>query len=325
VTERRNYVLREMWQNGYIDEATYLSEKDMPLRSVQNGDFEAFRDALPPRDYFTDEIRRQLSASFGEEEFFRAGLTIRATVDPSCRRPPPRALRKGLEQYDRNAGRLARHGQDLPAEELGSEAAWRAALAKVEVPRDVESWFPAVVLELGESDARIGIEGVLDDEDGHFIPAEDVTWARKRLADGKLGKKAKVAGDLVAVGDVVLVRAVTNDDGTFKRWSLRQVPEVQGAFMAMDVNTGRVLAMQGGFSYQDSVFNRATQASASRGPASSPSSMPRRWTAALPPRPSSSTRRSRSTRRRACGRRRTPRTSSTARRRCAPGSNSRGT
>lgn len=260
VTERRNYVLREMWQNGYIDEATYLSEKEMPLRSVQNGDFEAFRDALPPRDYFTDEIRRQLSGTFGQEEFFSGGLTIRATVDPDLQKAAASALRKGLEQYDRNAGVWRGTGKTLPAEVLGSETAWRAALADVEVPRDVESWFPAVVLEVGESAARIGIEGVMDDEDGHFIPAEDVTWARKRLADGKLGKKAKVAGDLVSVGDVVLVRAVTNDDGTFKRWSLRQVPEVQGAFMAMDVNTGRVLAMQGGFSYQDSVFNRTTQA-----------------------------------------------------------------
>lgn len=260
VTERRNYVLREMWQNGYIDEATYLAEKDMPLRSVQNGDFEAFRDALPPRDYFTDEIRRQLSGVFGEEEFFSGGLTIRATVDPELQKTAAEALRRGLEQYDRNQGVWRGTGKTLPAEVLVSEEAWREALAKVEVPRDVEAWFPAVVLEVGENDARIGIEGVMDDEDGHFIPAEDVTWARKRQADGKLGPKAKVAGDLVSVGDVVLVRAVTNDDGTFNRWSLRQVPEVQGAFMAMDVNTGRVLAMQGGFSYQDSVFNRTTQA-----------------------------------------------------------------
>ena len=260
VTERRNYVLREMWQNDYIDEATYLAEKDMPLQSVQNGDFEAFRDALPPRDYFTDEIRRQLSGVFGEEEFFSGGLTIRATVDPDLQKDAAAALRKGLEQYDRNQGVWRGTGKTLAAEVLGSEASWREALAAVEVPRDVDTWFPAVVLEVGESDARIGIEGVMDDEDGHFIPAEDVTWARKRLEGGKLGKKAKVAGDLLSVGDVVLVRAVTNDDGTFNRWSLRQVPEVQGAFMAMDVNTGRVLAMQGGFSYQDSVFNRTTQA-----------------------------------------------------------------
>jgi penicillin-binding protein 1A len=260
VTERRNYVLREMWQNGYIDEATYLSEKDMPLRSVQNGDYEAFRDALPPRDYFTDEIRRQLSGVFGEEEFFSGGLTIRATVDPDLQADAAAALREGLEKFDRNQGVWRGTGKTLPAEVLGAEENWRPALADLELPRDVPTWFPAVVLEVGETDARIGIEGVAAGEGGHFIPAEDVTWARKRLADGTLAKKAKVAGDLVAVGDVVLVRAVTNDDGTFNRWSLRQVPEVQGAFMAMDVNTGRVLAMQGGFSYQDSVFNRTTQA-----------------------------------------------------------------
>ena len=260
VTERRNYVLREMWQNGYLDEATYLSEKEQPLRTVQNGDFEAFREALPPRGYFTDEIRRQLSGTFGEEEFFSGGLTIRATVDPDLQEAAAAALRAELEQYDRGQGVWRGTGKTIPADKLASDAQWRAALAEVDVPRDVATWFPAVVLEVGERDARLGIEGVADDEDGHYIPAEDVGWARKRLADGTLGKKAKVAGDLLALGDVVLVRVVTNEDGTFKRWSLRQVPEVQGAFMAMDVNTGRVLAMQGGFSYQDSVFNRTTQA-----------------------------------------------------------------
>jgi penicillin-binding protein 1A len=260
VTERRNYVLREMWQNGYIDEATYLSEKELPLRSVQNGDFEAFREALPPRDYFTDEIRRQLSGTFGEDEFFSGGLTIRATVDPDLQDAAAAALREGLEKYDRSLGVWRGTGKVLPGDALATDESWRAALAELDVPRDVAAWFPAVVLEVGESDARIGIEGVADDADGHYIPAEDVTWARKRLEGGELGRKARVAGDLLAVGEVVLVRAVTNDDGTFKRWSLRQVPEVQGAFMAMDVNTGRVLAMQGGFSYQDSVFNRTTQA-----------------------------------------------------------------
>jgi penicillin-binding protein 1A len=118
-----------------------------------------------------------------------------------------------------------------------------------------------VVLEVGESSARIGIEDVAEDEDGHFIPAEDVTWARPVDEDGNAGDQARVAGDLLSVGDVVHVRAMTRDsDGSFMRWTLRQIPEVQGGFMAMDVNTGRVLAMQGGFSYQHSSFNRATQA-----------------------------------------------------------------
>ena len=261
VTQRRNYVLREMWQNGYIDEATYLSEKELPLKSVQNGDFPAFRDALPPRDYFTDEIRRQLSGTFGEEEFFGGGLSIRATVDPELQAEAAAALRRGLERYDRSQGVWRGTKKTVPVDKLTSEESWRTALAEVEVPRDIAGWYPAVVLEVGETSARIGIEGQPEDEDGHFIPAEDVTWARKRQADGRLGSKARRAGDLVEVGDVVLVRAVTDDDsGAFVRWSLRQVPEVQGGFMAMDVFTGRVLAMQGGFSYQDSVFNRATQA-----------------------------------------------------------------
>ncbi|MDR5651352.1 penicillin-binding protein 1A [Ruixingdingia sedimenti] len=260
VTERRNYVLREMYENGYIDREAMETALAQPLKSVQNGDYPAFRDSLPSRDYFTDEIRRQLSGSFGEQEFFGGGLTIRATVDPDLQQVAARALRAGLERYDRSMGIWRGTRKTVDPARLTTEADWRAALAEAEAPRDIDGWHPAVVLEIGKTSARIGIEGVAEDEDGHFIPAEDVTWARKRQADGRLGPKAKVPGDLVAVGDVVLVRAVTKEDGSFSRWSLRQVPEVQGGFMAMDVNNGRVVAMQGGFSYQDSVFNRATQA-----------------------------------------------------------------
>jgi len=261
VTERRNYVLREMWQNGYLDEATYLREKEMPLLSVQNGDFPDFRESLQPRDYFTDEIGRQLSTTFGKEELFTGGLTIRATADPDLQKEAARALRAGLEKYDRSQGVWRGTRKVIATDKLGSEADWRAALSEAEVPRDIEGWHPAVVLSIEGDAARIGIEGIDDDSDGHFIPAKDVTWARKRQADGRLGPKANEASDLVSVGDIVLVRAVTSDDdGSFLRWSLRQVPEVAGGFMAMDVNTGRVLAIQGGFSFQESEFNRATQA-----------------------------------------------------------------
>ncbi|WP_323008826.1 penicillin-binding protein 1A [Paracoccus sp. (in: a-proteobacteria)] len=258
LTERRDYVLREMWQNGYIDQATYEAEVQQPLRSVQNGDFPAFQEQLPPRDYFTDEIRRQLSAQFGAEEFFGGGLAIRATIDPKLQNVAAHALQQALEKYDRGRGVWRGTRVRIPAEQLGDEEAWRAALSDADVPRDIEGWFPAVVLALDKADATIGIE---DQQGTATIPAKDVQWARKRHADGTLGAKAKVASDLLELGDVVLVRRMVSDsDGSFIRWTLRQVPEVQGGFMAMDVNTGRVIAMQGGFSYQSSVFNRATQA-----------------------------------------------------------------
>ncbi|MGV6810642.1 MAG: penicillin-binding protein 1A [Brevirhabdus sp.] len=258
---RRNFVLKEMAENGYITEAQRDAAQAAPIETVQGGQFASFKESLPPRDYFTDEIRRQLSGRFGQDEFFSGGLSIRATVDPEMQDEAAKALRDGLEKYDRSRGVWRGTGLRLSADQLVDEETWRAALSKAKLPRDIAGWHPAVVLEVGKKDARIGIEGVEDDEDGHWIPAKDVQWARKRLEDGKLSKKARVAGDLLSVGDVVHVRAMTKDsDGSFIRWTLRQVPEVQGGFMAMDVNTGRVIAMQGGFSYQHSVFNRATQA-----------------------------------------------------------------
>ncbi|WP_170472635.1 penicillin-binding protein 1A [Ruegeria arenilitoris] len=240
---RRNYVLREMQQNGYIDQATYEAEVDMPLRSVQNGDFESFRTALPPRDYFTDEIRRQLSEDFGEGEFFTGGFTVRASVDEEMQVEAARALREALQKYDRSRGRWRGTGEVIPEDKLGDEAQWREALSVIEIPRDVllpTLWYPAVVLNVAEQSLTVGIEN--GPADG-VIPRSDIQW---------------IQGDFAANfkrGDVVLV--VAGEEG---QWSARQVPEVQGAFVAMDVNSGRVLAMQGGFSYQDTVFNRATQA-----------------------------------------------------------------
>jgi len=257
----RNNTLREMRENGFIDEATYVASKEAPLNTVQSGDIESFRTQLPPRDYFTDEIRRQLSRNFGEDEFFGGGLSIRSTQDPELQLEAAKSLRQQLEGFDREQGVWRGTGLTMTGEQLVDEATWRDALSDIQISRDIAGWHPAVVLELGKSSARIGIEGVDEDSDGHWIPAKDVTWARKRLENNKLGPRAKAAADLLAVGDVVHVRRMTRDaDGSFIRWTLRQIPEVQGGFMAMDVNTGRVLAMQGGFSYQHSVFNRATQA-----------------------------------------------------------------
>ncbi|MFE3837005.1 penicillin-binding protein 1A [Pseudogemmobacter sonorensis] len=247
---RRNYVLREMWDNGYIDEATYLAERELPLRTVQSGDYPSFRDALPDRSYFTEEIARQLSADFGRDEFYNGGLTIRATIDPELQREAERALRSALERYDRGLGRWRGTGETIPAEALESEEAWRAALASVEVARDIDGWFVAVVREVGDREMRIGIEGVTETgAEPQVVPRNDIEWMRGSFHDN------------FKPGDVVHVRRMTRDsDGGFMRWTLRQVPLVQGAFMAMDVNTGRVIAMQGGFSYQHSIWNRATQA-----------------------------------------------------------------
>lgn len=249
--ERRNFVLREMHENGYIAEDAYEEAKQKPLKTVQSGDLEGFKGQLPDRDYFTDEIRRQLSRDFGEEEFFGGGLAIRATVDRELQDEAAKSLRRALENYDRSQGIFHQVNTSIATDRL-AEDAWRVALNETVFPRDVEGWNVAVVRGFDGNSAVIGVEGV---EGSGTITGEDVKWARPRLENGQLGRRLADADNLLDVGDVIHVRA--KDDGT---WSLRQIPQVQGGFMAMDVNTGRVLAMQGGFSYQHSVFNRATQA-----------------------------------------------------------------
>ncbi len=240
---RRDFVLREMQENGYIDMATYQSEVGMPLRSMQNGDFESFRVALPPRDYFTDEIRRQLTQDFGEGEFFTGGFTVRATIDQEMQIEAADALRTALQKYDRSRGLWRGTGETLTPEALASEIGWREALRDLEVSRDIDLggyWHPAVVRKVADQSLTVGVE---DGPAAGTVPRADIKWLKGNFFDN------------FEAGDVVHVRAT--EDGN---WSLRQVPEVQGGFVAMDVNSGRVLAMQGGFSYQHSVFNRATQA-----------------------------------------------------------------
>ena len=242
---RRNFVLREMFENGFLDEDDYRAARVAPLQTVQSGDFDSFRSEIPPRDYFTDEIRRQLSRDYGEGEFLSGGLSVRATIDRELQTVAAHSLQRALEDYDRSTGRWRGTGETIDPAELDN---WEEALAGTDVPRDIDldnQWYPAVVLDIADQSLTVGVEG----EGEQSVPRDDIAWLRGDFFDN------------FERGDVVHVRRMTNDsDGSLIRWSLRQVPEVQGAFMAMDVDTGRVLAMQGGFSYQDSVFNRATQA-----------------------------------------------------------------
>ncbi len=254
--ERRNFVLREMFENGYLSRDEMEAARAADLRTVQSGDYEPFKSKIPDRDYFTAEIRRQLNRDVNEGEFDSAGMTVRATFDPAMQDEAAASLRRALEAYDREQGAWHGAAEKLPAEVLGSEADWREALSEVSIARDIAGWRPAVVLEFGESSARVGIEGVEEDSDGHWVTADSLRWVNG----------ANRASDILEVGDVI---HVSRAEGV-EAWSLRQIPEVQGAFMAMDVNTGRVLAMQGGFSYQHSNFNRATQATRQPGSAFKP-------------------------------------------------------
>ncbi|MBU2993501.1 PBP1A family penicillin-binding protein [Octadecabacter sp. 1_MG-2023] len=251
--ERRDFILEEMYENGYITAQELEVALADPLRTVQNGDFPSYNSERPDRDYFTAAIVSEVETLFPDYEMNSAGLTIRATVDEGLQAAARDALQRQLESYDRGIGRWRGTGVTIPVETLSDETEWRAALRSARVIRTVtleNPWYPAVVLEVGDSEMRMGIEGWEEGDEAPIIPRRDIEWMRGSFADN------------FTPGDVVHVRRMmTGDNGTgdFIRWTLRQVPEVQGAFMAMDVNTGRVLAMQGGFGYEIAIseLNRA--------------------------------------------------------------------
>ena len=257
---RRNFVLKEMNENSFLSDGDYEIARNQSLKTVQSGDFTSFRSTLPPRDYPTDEIRRQLSRDFGEAEFFTGGYSVRATIDPSLQEVAAQSLRLGLENYDRTKGIYYATNKSISEVKLGN---WRELLSEFRIPREIivdQKWRPAVVLGFQKNDVIIGIEGI--DGDQNVLSNKDFEWIRKVVSvDGITTKKTNRSKDFLAVGDVILVTPLLDKtDGTFLNWSLRQIPKIQGGFVAMDVNTGRVIAMQGGFSYEHSVFNRATQA-----------------------------------------------------------------
>jgi penicillin-binding protein 1A len=252
---RRNYVLEEMAQNGHLSRDEADAAKQRPLETII-GKARPVVLANARPSYFSQEVRRQLIAELGEDDLYEGGLTIRATIDPELQQLAARALRRGLEKYDR--GRAVYRGPlaaiDAVAE--GQRENWRALLAAVEMPRDIPGWRPAVVLETGKTTALVGIEGLEGDGTARLKLATEKKWIKAIRRDGERHGAPKRPGDLWQTGDVVFVALA--EDG--EAWTLRQMPEVQGGFMAMDPFSGRVLAVQGGFSFEASVFDRATQA-----------------------------------------------------------------
>lgn len=246
---RRNYVLARMAANGFITQEQAREAQAQPLETVSRLQGETYLAA----EYFVEEVRRELFNMYGEEQLYSGGLSVRTSLNTRAQLAARAALRAGLEEYDR------RYGYRGAIARLESFDNWPEQLAEVEVPRDLgEGWTHAVVLEVRDQDVVIG---TVDRARGS-IPLSELRWARRpsrRSSDNfpVLGPSIQRPSDVLELGDVVLVQRLSGEGDAY---GLRQVPEVNGAVMALDPYTGRVLAMVGGYSFQHSQFNRATQA-----------------------------------------------------------------
>lgn len=226
---RRNWVVDRMLENGYITQEQAEQAHATPLATVTRDDGD-----VVDAPYYAEEVRRELQKSYGDEVLYRGGLSVRTSLDPKLQNIAVDALQHGLMNYDR------RHG-------------WRGALNKATDTKDfaetlknavspsgmLSKWRLAMVL------SSKGDIGFADDSKGQIV-ADDVTWTKSNP---------------LKAGDIVMVESTATEKSKVKdQYNLRQVPLVQGAIVALDPNTGRVLAMQGGWKTEGNEFNRATQA-----------------------------------------------------------------
>ncbi|WP_421848772.1 penicillin-binding protein 1A [Oricola sp.] len=248
---RRNWIIDRMVENGYVaqEEAAAAKEKPLGVNFRRSGAY------VFAAEYFTEEVRKEIIERYGDDALYEGGLSVRTTLDPGLQVIARRALHNGLISYDRKRGYRG------PVATISPDGDWGLALAEVDRMSDVPEWRLAVVLAAGEDSAELGLQParelsgeVKPDRDIVRLPRAAAEWAFLRNNDGRTSK-VKTLDKVLAPGDVVYVAEV-GEDG----YELQQVPAVSGALVSMDPNTGRVLAMAGGFSYSQSQFNRATQA-----------------------------------------------------------------
>ncbi|MCF8470410.1 MAG: penicillin-binding protein 1A [Parvibaculum sp.] len=260
---RRDWVISRMEEERYITQYEAAEARSTPLDVTLRARGVQIRDA----SYFVEQVRRELLQKYGEQKLYEGGLSVRTTIDTHLQKIVAAELHDGLVAYDR------RHGWRGAVKKLEEGENWQDALAAMEVPSDLEPWTLATVLAVAPTEVTIGIRP-LREPGGTFaeeivkgkIPLAEMTWARPTVNKIYLGPEVKSPRDVVSVGDVVWVSPQYKDaknrngEKTPDHYALEQIPAVNGAALAMDPHTGRVLAMQGGFSFGLSEFNRAVQA-----------------------------------------------------------------
>jgi len=253
--ERRNWVIGRMVDTGRIEPVRAERARSRPLGAARQRAIESVS-----AEWFSEEIRREIKALYGDDGLYDEGYSVQTTIDPELQAIAQRELRLGLIAYDR------RHGYRGPAGQFNIEQMndWRAELAAFKAPVGMApDWRLAVVLGSGQDTAKLGFVDGSED----VLTHGQLQWASKPLKEGKTGPVPQSAAEVLSRGDVVIVGPDTEDPD---RIQLRQIPKINGAVAALDPHTGRVLALVGGFSAEMSEFNRATQAARQPGSAFKP-------------------------------------------------------
>ena len=235
--KRRNIVLKNLYENSYINKTQYDNLKEKEIRTKKRK-----IKLIEEANFYSEEVRRIVSDTYGYDSLYKGGLSIRTPLNSNYQIEALKALRKGLEAYDK------RHGWRGPITNLAKKE-WKKNIHEF-IPEKSLDWKLAKVVEVDKLITKIEIEN----EEIGFIDFKNIAWTRKKSFE-----------DLLIPNDIIYVKKIKKN-----KWNLKQLPKVNGAIIVMDPHTGRVLAMVGGFSYKLSEFNRVTQAKRQPGSAFKP-------------------------------------------------------
>jgi len=258
--DRRNLVLDRMEEESFITDHENAEVAVLPL-----GLNPKIKDPLDPAAYFAEEARRYLYDTYGEEMLYRGGMKVYTTMDSSLQGFAQDAVRKGLKNLDKRQGYrgplefISSDGFPQAIERLRNENGLAEIIPGVNdgLPWQVDQILSALVLRVDKDGADLDLGGVTG-----YIPLKEMKWARPPNTSIDFTEYAvKRADEVLSSGSLVMVRYLAAMDSENRPlFALEQEPLAEAALVCMDAPTGQILAMIGGYDYNRSEFNRATQA-----------------------------------------------------------------
>ncbi len=238
--KRRNHVLARMLELHYITEKEYKAAVDAPLNAHYH-DIQVQVKA----PYAAELVRQQLEQMYGDD-VYTDGFSIYTTIDGSIQNAANTAVHDSLLAYDQ------RHGYRGPEDNFGTPDLttmenWEN---KLNDESDINGLEPAAVIDM----AHHSVTALRANGSMVTIPWEGLAWARKQVNHDYLGRMPSDARDVVKLGDVIRIQQ------TNQGWRLAQVPKAEAGFVALNPQSGSILALVGGFDFQNSNFNRITDA-----------------------------------------------------------------
>ena len=225
---RRDLVLKNIFENNFFDQNEYIRLKNEPIKLKKNKKI-----FTEDAQYYIEDVRKKIINQLSYEKIYNQGYNINTPINLRLQNIATEALRNGLISYDR------RKGWRGPITNINYSSDWLVSLQKKNMLENSVEWKLAIVKKVNKFSAIIETQSKSEGK----IEYKDISWTKKEFSE------------LLKKGDVIYVKKIKKNF-----YSLQQLPKINGGIVVMDPFTGRVFAISGGFSFNNSEFNRSTQA-----------------------------------------------------------------